>query len=295
MEDVLSGRVAIVTGRCERHGPRHRACGSSTRARRVVVGDLNDERAGSGSSRRRRRRPLALHPDRRGRRGRRRRARRLGGRALRPPRRHVQQRRRRRRLRADHRDRASTTGTTRSPSLTRSVFLGIKHAARVMIDAGRGRLDHQHRLDRRAERRGGSAGLLGGQGGGGQPDPQRPRSSWRRTGSGSTPSAPGLIYTPLMHVGRNEERLREQIAALQPWPDARAAPPHRRRGAVAGLRRQRVRHRGGHRVDGGLLAAGPRLVGMTDPHGAFQRYTGFADGTTGRPPEKRRLAPRDGA
>ena len=44
------------------------------------------------------------------------------------------------------------------------------------------------------------------------------------------------------------------------------------------------------RADGGLLAAGPNLAAMTDPHGATTRYTGFADGSTGRPVEKRRLS-----
>ena len=44
------------------------------------------------------------------------------------------------------------------------------------------------------------------------------------------------------------------------------------------------------RADGGLLAAGPRMVDLTDPYNTMQRYAGYADGTTGRPPEKRRLA-----
>ena len=49
------------------------------------------------------------------------------------------------------------------------------------------------------------------------------------------------------------------------------------------------------RADGGLLAAGPRMDGLSDPHGAFRRYTGYADGTTGRPAEKRRLVPKEPA
>ena len=44
------------------------------------------------------------------------------------------------------------------------------------------------------------------------------------------------------------------------------------------------------RVDGGLLAAGPRMIDLTDPYNTAQRYAGYADGTTGRPPEKRLLA-----
>ena len=44
------------------------------------------------------------------------------------------------------------------------------------------------------------------------------------------------------------------------------------------------------RADGALLAAGPRMVAATDPFNTTQRYAGYADGTTGRPAEKRRLA-----
>ena len=39
-----------------------------------------------------------------------------------------------------------------------------------------------------------------------------------------------------------------------------------------------------------LIAAGPRMVDITDPYKTAARYTGFADGTTGRPAEKRRVA-----
>ena len=46
------------------------------------------------------------------------------------------------------------------------------------------------------------------------------------------------------------------------------------------------------RADGALLAAGPRMVDRTDPFNTPQRYAGYADGTTGRPAEKRRLAER---
>ena len=53
--------------------------------------------------------------------------------------------------------------------LAKGVFLGIKHAARIMKRARRGWIHHQHRIRRGIERRWWPAGLLGGEGGGDQP------------------------------------------------------------------------------------------------------------------------------
>ena len=85
------------------------------------------------------------------------------------------------------------------------------------------------------------------------------------------------------------------MPTFQPWPDA--GQPDDIAGVALWLAGPDSGFVTGEaiRVDGGAARRpGPRLVGMTDPHGAFQRYAGFADGTTGRPPEKRaRLATPD--
>jgi NAD(P)-dependent dehydrogenase (short-subunit alcohol dehydrogenase family) len=100
---------------------------------------------------------------------------------------------------------------------------------------------------------------------------------------------PGFVVTPLA-VGRDEELAKSAVSEFQPWPD------HGQPADIAALALflasddSRFVTGEAIRADGALLAAGPRMNGLTDPHGAFRRYTGFADGSTGRPVEKRRLA-----
>jgi len=175
--------------------------------------------------------------------------------------------------------------------LTRSVFLGTKHAARVMIDQGEGGAIV-------------NTASVAGLGGGGGPVAYSAAKSavvnmtlttaveLARHGIRVNAVCPGLILTPLA-VGRNEEQIVNAVAPAQPWPDS--GRPEDIAGLVTYLASGDARFVTGEaiRADGGLLAAGPRLHGMTDPHGATQRYTGFADGSTGRPVEKRRLAPSD--
>ena len=98
------------------------------------------------------------------------------------------------------------------------------------------------------------------------------------------------MVTPLA-VGRNPEPLAAAVSAVQPWPDP--GQPGDIAALALWLASDDARFVTGEaiRADGGLLAAGPRLAELTDPHRALERYTGFADGTTGRPVEKRRLAP----
>jgi len=175
--------------------------------------------------------------------------------------------------------------------LARSVFLGTKHAARVMIDQGTG-----GSIVNTAS----VAGLAGG--GGPQAYSAAKAAVINLTYATAAELAPhrirvnaicpGVILTPLA-IGADEELLKQAVDGVQPWPEY--GRPEDMAALVAFLASDDASFVTGEavRADGGLMAAGPRMVGLTDPHGAFQRYTGFADGTTGRPVEKRRLASKD--
>jgi NAD(P)-dependent dehydrogenase (short-subunit alcohol dehydrogenase family) len=175
--------------------------------------------------------------------------------------------------------------------LTRSVFLGTKHAARVLIDQGTG-----GSIVNTAS----VAGLGGGSG------PQAYSAAKAAVVNLTYNTAvelaphhirvnaicPGFIVTPLA-AGRDEELTKAAVSEFQPWPEH--GQPSDIAALALFLASDESRFVTGEaiRADGALLAAGPRMNGLTDPHGAFRRYTGFADGTTGRPVEKRRLVPKD--
>lgn len=176
--------------------------------------------------------------------------------------------------------------------LVRSVFLGTKHGARVMIGQGRGGSIIN------------TASVAGLTGGGG---PQAYSAAKAAVVNLTYNTAlelsshrirvnaicPGLIHTPLA-LGRHPERVTDSMPEFQPWPDAGLAED------IAGLALYLAGPDSSFvtgeaiRADGGLLAAGPRMVQATDPHNVRERYAGYADGTTGRPAEKRRLADRAG-
>jgi NAD(P)-dependent dehydrogenase (short-subunit alcohol dehydrogenase family) len=171
--------------------------------------------------------------------------------------------------------------------LVRSVFLGTKHAARVMIDQGDG-----GSIINTAS----VAGLSGG--GGPQAYSAAKAAVINLTYSSAVELAghrirvnaicPGLINTPLAIRGdRDHQRVRDIVSVIQPWPEL--GRPEDIAGLVLWLAGPDSAFVTGEaiRVDGGVAAAGPRMVGLTDPHGAFVRSSGFADGTTGRPPIKR--------
>ncbi len=171
--------------------------------------------------------------------------------------------------------------------LTRSVFLGIKHAARAMIAQGDG-----GSIVNTAS----IAGLVGGSG------PQAYSAAKAAvinlTLNAATELAPhrirvnaicpGVIFTPLA-AGANREQLAELVEVLQPWPDQGVGDDIA--GAVLWLAGPDSGFVTGEaiRVDGGLLAAGTRMNSGVDPHRSWERYTGFAPGTTGEAPQKRRL------
>lgn len=167
----------------------------------------------------------------------------------------------------------------------RSVFLGTKHAARAMIEQGRGGAIVN------------TASIAGLSGGGGPQAYSATKAAvislTRSTAAELAPHrirvnavCPGAVYTELLHRGRPEatDRWREQI---QPWPD-RGEPDMIAEVAVW-LAGEGARFVTGEAVvaDGGLMAATPRLVDHDLPH--LQRMTGISYGNTGREPDVRRL------
>jgi NAD(P)-dependent dehydrogenase (short-subunit alcohol dehydrogenase family) len=175
--------------------------------------------------------------------------------------------------------------------LVRSVFLGTKHAARAMIPQGGGTIINTASV----------AGLTGGSG------PQAYSASKAAVINLTLTSAdelaphrirvnavcPGVIFTPLA-VGKDESVLEHAVAELQPWPDR--GEPENIAAAVAWLASDDASFVTGEaiRVDGGLIAAGTRISGLMDPHGALNRYVGFGYGTTGKGRTVSRVEPVTG-
>ena len=171
--------------------------------------------------------------------------------------------------------------------LVRSVFLGIKHAARIMIDQGRG----------------GSiinTASIAGMGGGGGPQAYSAAKAAvvnlsKTTAIELAPHnirvnaiCPGVIFTPLMHSG-NEEQAEEVIAEVQPL--AKRGEGSDIAGMalfLAGDDSQFVTGQE-HIVDGGLLATGPRLLGRLHNSRNLHRMAGMAFGTSGQTATVRRL------
>lgn len=174
--------------------------------------------------------------------------------------------------------------------LVRGVFLGTKHAARVMIPQGGGAIVNTASV----------AGLAGGSGHTGYSAAKTAVVSMTRsTAEELAPHrirvnavCPGVIFTPLA-VGKDEEALGEVVRTLQPWPDR--GMPEDIAAAVAFLASDDARFVVGEAllVDGGLLAAGTRIHKHMDPYGATKRYTGFGAGSTGEQTTSRRVAPKE--
>lgn len=167
----------------------------------------------------------------------------------------------------------------------RSVFLGIKHAARAMIEQGGGGTIVN------------TASVAGLSGGGGPQAYSATKSAViSLTQSTAVELAqhhirvnavcPGAVYTDLLHRGRpdvTDEWRRE----IQPWPER--GQPEMIADVAVWLSSEQSRFVTGEAVtaDGGLMAATPRLMDHDLAH--LQRMTGIAYGNTGRETEVRRL------
>ena len=169
--------------------------------------------------------------------------------------------------------------------LTRGVFLGIKHGARAM----------------KAQGQGGSiintasvAGLSGGAGPVAYSAAKAAVINLSRSTAVQLAKdrirvnaiCPGGIVTPLVHRG-DSEGARERMQSLQPWPEAGEGEDIA--GAALFLASDDSRFVTGEAlvVDGGLVAAGPDLIGRARERGATSPFAGLSGvdrGSTGLPP-----------
>ncbi len=171
--------------------------------------------------------------------------------------------------------------------LVRSVFLGTKHAARIMIEQGTG-----GSIINTAS----IAGIGGGAG------PQAYSAAKAAVVNLSTTTAtelaphrirvnaicPGIIFTPLMHDG-NEAQAEEVMSQIQPWPDRGEGTDIAAMAMFLASDESQFVTGQAHIVDGGLLAAGPRLQGRLHNSRNLHRMAGMAYGSTGKQAKVRRL------
>lgn len=171
--------------------------------------------------------------------------------------------------------------------LVRGVYLGTKHAARVMIDRGiQGSIIN-------------TASVAGLSGGGG---PQAYSAAKAAVVNLSQTTAielaphlirvnaicPGIIFTPLMHQG-DEADAEAVVRELQPLP--RRGEGADIAGAALWLAGEDSAFVTGQSivVDGGITAAGTRVFGRLTGTRDLDRLVGMAHGTTGVRPTYRRL------
>jgi len=171
--------------------------------------------------------------------------------------------------------------------LTKGVFLGIKHAARVMIEQATG----------------GSiinTASIAGIGGGAGPQAYSAAKAavinlTKTTAVELAPHeirvnaiCPGLIFTPLMHSGDEEdaERVMNEFQPLK-----RRGEGSDIAGAALFLASDDAAFVSGEAitVDGALLAAGPRIHGQAKNTRNLHRNVGIAHGTTGKAARVERL------
>ncbi len=175
--------------------------------------------------------------------------------------------------------------------LVRSVFLGTKHAARVLIPQGEGGSIIN------------TASVAGMAGGGG---PQAYSAAKAAVISLTQTTAvelapheirvnaicPGIIYTPLMHGGK-EDQADEVIAELQPLPGRGEGDDIAAMATFLASDESRFVTGAEHLVDGGLIAAGTRISTRLHHSRNLHRIAGMAYGSTGQPATVRHL-PDDG-
>ena len=176
--------------------------------------------------------------------------------------------------------------------LTRSVFLGIKHAARQMINQGDGGTIL-------------STASIAGRGGGAGPFAY---SAAKAAVINMTYNAaielapqhirvnaidPGVIVTPLSNLARD---ISDQAAQMQPWPEA--GRPEDIAALALFLASDEARFITGedYKCDGGLLARGPRLFRPGEDSGESMGVArvGMTYGTTVQKPHLRDRPPRFG-
>jgi len=170
--------------------------------------------------------------------------------------------------------------------MTRGVFLGVKHAARIMMARGGGSIINTASI----------AGMASGVLPAAYSATKAAVVSFTRNAAAELAEyrirvnavCPGIIFTPLMHHGR-EDRAEAVVREIQPWPD-RGEPSHIA-SAVLYLASDESAFVTGeaHVVDGGYLANG--LLRVHPLPGAKTRpdYAGITYGMTGQPREVRRL------
>jgi NAD(P)-dependent dehydrogenase (short-subunit alcohol dehydrogenase family) len=173
--------------------------------------------------------------------------------------------------------------------LAKGVFLGIKHAARIMREQGDGGSIIN------------TASIAGLSGDGGPLVYSAAKAAVISLSKAAAVElapdlirvnaiCPGFIATPLASAGRDVAAIASQFAKSQPWPEAGSG--EHIAGAALFLATDDARFVTGEFlvVDGGLTAAGPELS-KRFPRGSSRdsKVSGITRGSTGEAPEIRRL------
>ncbi|MCC5887102.1 MAG: SDR family oxidoreductase [Gammaproteobacteria bacterium] len=172
--------------------------------------------------------------------------------------------------------------------LARGVFLGIKHAARVMRSQGRGGAIIN------------TASIAGLSGDAGPLAYSAAKAAVINMTMGAAVElapdhirvnaiCPGFIATPLASAGGPVEALQERFTTAQPWPEC--GNGDHIAGVALFLASDDARFVTGEKIiiDGGLTAAGPELSRkFPKTSGRNSRYSGITKGSTGAAPELRK-------